>query len=60
VVGLDLVPLQMRQFCLVRAKEADIDWLQQTLDRESRSFAARIAKSGNDRLSLLTDRGHAA
>jgi poly-gamma-glutamate synthesis protein (capsule biosynthesis protein) len=60
VVGLDLVPLQMRQFRLVRAKEADVDWLLQTLDRESRPFAAQIVKGGNDRLSLVADHGHAA
>lgn len=50
VVGLDLVPLQMRQFRLVRAKEADIDWLQKTLDRESARFGTRIVKSDGGQL----------
>jgi poly-gamma-glutamate synthesis protein (capsule biosynthesis protein) len=57
---LDLVPLQVRQFRLVRANEADIDWLQRTLDRESRPFGTHVVKSGRGRLSLrMEHRGEA-
>ena len=59
-VGLDLVPLQIRQFRLVWAAEADVDWLQQTLDRESRQVGTRIVKSGSGRLSLQTESGRTA
>lgn len=60
IVSLDLVPLQMRQFRLVRAAAADVDWLQQTLDRESRSFGTQIVKSDSGRLSLRTESGRPA
>jgi poly-gamma-glutamate synthesis protein (capsule biosynthesis protein) len=60
VVGLDLVPLQMRQFRLVRVAEADVDWLQKTLARESRPFGAQIVKSGSGRLSMRTASGRSA
>jgi poly-gamma-glutamate capsule biosynthesis protein CapA/YwtB (metallophosphatase superfamily) len=42
LIDLELVPLQMRRFQLVPASDADILWLQRTLDRESRRFGAQI------------------
>jgi poly-gamma-glutamate synthesis protein (capsule biosynthesis protein) len=42
VVGLHLVPFQIRRFQLVRASEQDRHWLQQTLDRESRGYRTTV------------------
>jgi poly-gamma-glutamate synthesis protein (capsule biosynthesis protein) len=39
---LEMVPLQIRRFQLVRPSPADIDWLRETLDRESRSLGAAV------------------
>lgn len=60
VVGLDLVPFQMRQFRLVPAKEPDVDWLEQTLDRESTRFDTRVVRSSGSRLSLQRESSRAA
>jgi poly-gamma-glutamate capsule biosynthesis protein CapA/YwtB (metallophosphatase superfamily) len=42
VENLEIVPLQIRNFRLVRPLSPDIEWLQQTLDRESRKFGGKI------------------
>jgi len=42
VVSLEIVPLQIRNFRLTRPSRQDVQWLQRTLDRESRKFGARI------------------
>jgi poly-gamma-glutamate capsule biosynthesis protein CapA/YwtB (metallophosphatase superfamily) len=42
LVGLDMTPLQIRRLRLNQARPADVDWLGQTLDRESRKLGARI------------------
>ena len=36
--ALDIVPLQIRQFRLIRPSIQDIDWMRQMLDRESRTI----------------------
>jgi poly-gamma-glutamate synthesis protein (capsule biosynthesis protein) len=56
LVSLDIVPLQVRRFRLIHAPEADIDWLQQTLDRESGRFDTHVIRSGGGRLSLRMER----
>jgi len=43
--GLEMVPLRMKQFRLSRASPEEVAWLQQTLDREARTFGARIEPS---------------
>ncbi|HYA05412.1 MAG TPA: CapA family protein [Xanthobacteraceae bacterium] len=52
LVALDLVPLQIRNFRLARPSPDDVRWLQQTLDRESRKFGARVALRPDGRLTL--------
>jgi poly-gamma-glutamate capsule biosynthesis protein CapA/YwtB (metallophosphatase superfamily) len=52
LVALDIVPLQIRQFRLVRPGDRDIDWIAQTLDRECRQFGARVKRVSDERLSL--------
>ncbi len=47
VCGVELVPLQIRKFQLVRPSNSDIHWMQQTLDREYRKFGTSIA-AGKD------------
>jgi len=48
----EIVPLKIRKFTLVRPSGPDIDWVQQTLDRESHRFGARIAITPPGRLAL--------
>ena len=52
VVSLEIVPLQIRNFRLARPSSQDVEWLQQTLDRESRRFGARVALDAAGRLVL--------
>jgi poly-gamma-glutamate synthesis protein (capsule biosynthesis protein) len=42
LLALEMVPLQIRKFQLTHPSHADVDWLQQTLDRESRRFGTRV------------------
>ena len=42
LVALELVPLQIRRFQLVRPSSQDILWLREKLDNESQQFATRI------------------
>ena len=51
LIDLELVPLQMRRFQLVPASDADILWLQRTLDRESGRFGAQIKLKPDGRLT---------
>jgi poly-gamma-glutamate capsule biosynthesis protein CapA/YwtB (metallophosphatase superfamily) len=43
VAALEMVPLQIRRFQLVRPSQQDVHWMQQSLDRESRKFGAGVA-----------------
>ena len=52
LAALEIVPLQIRNFQLVHPSKQDICWMQQTLDRESRKFGARIALNPEGRLTL--------
>jgi len=52
VVSLEIVPLQIRNFRLTRPSSQDVEWLQQTLDRESQRFGARIVLDAAGRLVL--------
>ena len=51
LLALDMVPLQIRRFQLTHASRADVDWLQQTLDRESRRFGAGVRLTSGGRLA---------
>lgn len=52
LAALEIIPLQIRQFRLTRPARHDIEWLQQTLDRESRQFGARVELMSNSQLAL--------
>jgi poly-gamma-glutamate synthesis protein (capsule biosynthesis protein) len=52
LVALELVPLQTRRFQLVRPSSRDVDWLQRTLDRESRPFRTRVNPRAEGWLAL--------
>ena len=49
----EIVPLQVRRFRLVRPSSPDIDWVRQTLERESSQFGTNVAESAHGRLALL-------
>jgi len=53
LAALELVPLQIRKFRLVRPSRDDMSWMQQTLDRESRKFGSGIALRPDGRLTLI-------
>ena len=42
LVSLEMVPLQIRRFQLVRASDQDTNWLLQTLDQQSQRFGTRV------------------
>jgi poly-gamma-glutamate capsule biosynthesis protein CapA/YwtB (metallophosphatase superfamily) len=52
IVSLEIVPLQIRNFRLVRPLRRDVEWLQQTLDRESRRLGPRVALDEAGRLAF--------
>jgi poly-gamma-glutamate synthesis protein (capsule biosynthesis protein) len=52
LVALELVPLQIQKFRLIRPSRSDVDWLQQMLDHESRKFGARVALRQTGRFIL--------
>jgi poly-gamma-glutamate capsule biosynthesis protein CapA/YwtB (metallophosphatase superfamily) len=52
LVELEMVPLQIRRFRLIRASPADFSWLRQTLDRVSQRLGARVSTRSDGRLTL--------
>jgi poly-gamma-glutamate synthesis protein (capsule biosynthesis protein) len=52
LVGLELVPMQTRQFRLGRAAKADVLWLRDTLNREGERFGTRVEMPEDDTLVL--------
>jgi poly-gamma-glutamate capsule biosynthesis protein CapA/YwtB (metallophosphatase superfamily) len=52
LAAVEIVPLQIRKFSLVRPSAPDIDWVRQTLDRESRRFGTSVAMISPGRLVL--------
>jgi poly-gamma-glutamate capsule biosynthesis protein CapA/YwtB (metallophosphatase superfamily) len=49
---VDVIPLQIRRFHLVRPSDQDVARMQQTLDRESRPFGVSVTAGSGGRLSL--------
>lgn len=49
--ALEIIPLQIRQFRLIRPTIPDVDWVRQMLDLESQRFGTRVATS-DARLAL--------
>ncbi|MDI1278674.1 CapA family protein [Methylobacter sp.] len=56
LVSLVMTPLQIRRFRLNYAHSDDVHWLQQILNRESRSLGARIEWVNECRLALSVGR----
>jgi poly-gamma-glutamate capsule biosynthesis protein CapA/YwtB (metallophosphatase superfamily) len=52
LAALEIVPLQIRNFQLIRPSGQDVRWMQQTLDRQSREFASAVALNPDGRLVL--------
>jgi poly-gamma-glutamate synthesis protein (capsule biosynthesis protein) len=52
LAALEMIPLQIRQFRLVRPSTQDVDWARDTLDRQSRRFGARVVPRSDGRLAL--------
>lgn len=53
LTALEIVPLQIRKFQLVRPSRPDIDWVEERLDRESRTFGAHVQRTPAGRLALV-------
>ena len=54
---IELVPLGIKQFKLVPASAGDIEWLQHTLNRESRQFATSVVVTSPGHLTARSDAG---
>jgi poly-gamma-glutamate capsule biosynthesis protein CapA/YwtB (metallophosphatase superfamily) len=52
LVALNLVPLQIRRFRLIRPSSDDAGWLRQKLDHESRKLGAAVVPAPDGRLTL--------
>ncbi len=47
LLGLELVPLVIRNFRLCRPSPDELAWIRETLDRECRRFGGRVVASGD-------------
>lgn len=52
LVGLNIVPLQIKHFRLSYAQSHDVNWLQKVLNMESQSLNAKFEFADNHRLAL--------
>ena len=52
LVDLQMVPLQARRMRLEPARNNDVAWLRDVLDRVSRPFGSGVEINGHDMLSL--------
>lgn len=52
VVALDMTPLRIRRFRLVRPSSEDVEWLRRMLDRESRKLGASVEPRPGGRFAL--------
>ena len=57
LAAAEVVPLQIRQFRLVRPSTEDIDWVRQRLERESRRFGIAFIAAAPGRLVLSWPEG---
>jgi poly-gamma-glutamate capsule biosynthesis protein CapA/YwtB (metallophosphatase superfamily) len=55
LVSLEIVPLQIRNFQFVQPTRPDVEWLQQTLDRECARFGARVVLTAAGGLVVTTN-----
>ncbi len=58
LAALEIVPLQIRNFRLVRPSNDDVGWMQQTLDRESRKFGTGVTLDRDGRLVVSWQRAN--
>jgi poly-gamma-glutamate capsule biosynthesis protein CapA/YwtB (metallophosphatase superfamily) len=52
LVALEMTPLQIRNFRLNEPTREDVEWLRKRLDKQSRTFGARVDAKPNGRLAL--------
>lgn len=52
LVALEMVPLRIHRFQLIRASASDVDWMQRTLDRECAPFGGCVVTGPQQRLAL--------
>lgn len=52
LAGLEMVPMQTRQFRLEQAAKDDVTWLRATLNREGKRFGTRVEMAEDDTLLL--------
>jgi poly-gamma-glutamate synthesis protein (capsule biosynthesis protein) len=52
LAAAEIVPLQIKQFRLTHPSAGDIDWVRDTLARESRRFGTTVAMAAPGRLAL--------
>ncbi len=50
--SLEMAPLQTRRFRLLRPADMDVQWMAQTLDRESRRWGCQVEHTASGRLTL--------
>jgi poly-gamma-glutamate synthesis protein (capsule biosynthesis protein) len=55
LVSLEIVPLQIRNFQFVQPLRADVEWLQQRLDRECLRLGAKVVMTAAGRLALVSE-----
>ena len=60
LAALEIVPLQIRNFQLVRPSEDDVGWLHRTLDREYRKFGVCRCDEAGGALHILLGSGQSA
>jgi poly-gamma-glutamate synthesis protein (capsule biosynthesis protein) len=60
LVDLHMTPMRIRRFRANRASRADAEWLRETIDRESRTFALRVELREDRRLELVPPRSAGA
>jgi poly-gamma-glutamate capsule biosynthesis protein CapA/YwtB (metallophosphatase superfamily) len=52
LIGLELIPFQIRRLQLIRPSDEDVAWLQQRLERESRRFGVSVRIQPNGKLAV--------
>jgi poly-gamma-glutamate synthesis protein (capsule biosynthesis protein) len=52
IAAVEIVPLQICNFQLIHPSSRDVDWVRDTLDRESRRFGTGVVSRSAERLGL--------
>jgi poly-gamma-glutamate synthesis protein (capsule biosynthesis protein) len=60
LVGLEMVPLQVRRMRLTRPSSADAQWMRDTLDRISMPHGVGVALTSTGTLAIRWDRDRQA